>query len=206
RLPDEVLALLGDRRDLRLHCGLLTEAGLTLVERGAARSVVTGAAVGDAAFYARAADAQAISYRPVSVTHDADTLAGYRRLVAVNSALEVDLFGQVNCESAGRGMVTAFGGINDFMRAAHRAPDGLSVIALAASAERGARSRIVARLSGPGLVAVQRGDVDLVATEHGIADLRGLDIDARARALIGIAAPQFRGELGAAWDEIRAGL
>lgn len=192
RVPDLVLQQLYDRRDLLLHCGLLSPAGLALIDSGAVRHAVTGAAIGDPAFYARAAACPAIAFRPVSITHDAAELRRYERLIAINGALEVDLFGQVNCERVQGRAVASPGGINDFARAAAASPGGRSIIVLPATAASGRASRIVAAIAAPGLVTVQRGDVDMVVTEYGIADLRGRDEHARAKALIAIAAPEFR--------------
>lgn len=120
--------------------------------------------------------------------------------------MEVDLFGQANAETASGRILAGFGGLNDFLRAARASPGGRAIVMLPATGAKGTVSRIVARLGEPGLVSAQRGDIDTVVTEHGIADLRGRDLDARAAALIAIAAPQFRDELAAGWAEIRARL
>jgi acetyl-CoA hydrolase len=109
--------------------------------------------------------------------------------VAVNSAVEVDLTGQVNAEQAGGAIVGGIGGQADFARAASRSPGGCSIIALPATATGGA-SRIVARLSGP--VTTPRADVDVVVTEHGAADLRGRTLAERRLRLIAVAAPGAR--------------
>jgi acyl-CoA hydrolase len=124
-------------------------------------------------------------------------LAGQAPLIAVNGALEVDLYGQCNLELAAGELISGPGGAPDFARAAARG-EGLSIVALPATAGRSARSRIVARLDG-GLVTLGRQDVDLLVTEHGAADLRGLSASARARALIAIAAPEAREALAEAW-------
>jgi acyl-CoA hydrolase len=206
RLPDQVLARLSGRRGLKLHGGTISAAGLALLEGGAAERIVAGIAMGDSAFYARAAAADRVAFRPVTVTHGPAGLAGVERFIALNSALEVDLFGQANCETAAGRLYAGFGGINDFLRAARASPGGRAVVMLPATGAKGKVSRIVARVGEPGLVSVQRGDLDTVVTEHGIADLRGLDLDARAAALIAVAAPAFRDELTARWRQVRAGL
>jgi acyl-CoA hydrolase len=206
RLPDRVLASLADRRRLTLHGGIVSAAGLALLEAGAADRIVAGVALGDAAFYARVAAADGVRFRPVAITHGPATLAGIEGFIALNGALEVDLFGQANCEAASGRLLAGFGGINDFLRAARVSPRGRAAVMLPATGAKGAVSRIVARIGEPGLVSVQRGDLDTVVTEHGIADLRGLDIDRRAAALIAVAAPAFRDDLTARWREIRARL
>ncbi|MBX6370367.1 MAG: 4-hydroxybutyrate coenzyme A transferase, partial [Rhodospirillales bacterium] len=144
--------------------------------------------------------------RPAPITHGPAGLGGIERFIALNSAMEVDLFGQANAEAASGRILAGFGGLNDFLRAARASPGGRTVVMLPATGAKGTVSRIVARLGDPGLVSAQRGDIDTVVTEHGIADLRGRDLDSRAAALIAIAAPQFRDELAARWAEIRARL
>jgi acyl-CoA hydrolase len=206
RVPDLLLARLSDRRGLRLHGGTVSPAGLALLESGAVTGIVAGMALGDAAFYDRVAAAPGVAFRPVSITHDTVALGARPRFIAFNAALEVDLFGQANCESAGGRLVTSFGGINDFLRAGRASPGGRAIVMLPSTAARGATSRIVPRIAAPGLVSVQRGDVDTVVTEHGVADLRDLDLDGRAAALIAIADPRFRDDLAARWRETRAGL
>ena len=125
---------------------------------------------------------------------------------AVNSALSVDLFGQANLEIADGQAVSGIGGAADFARGARLSPGGLSIVALPSSFKRGTRSRIVPRL-GDGLASLSRIDIDVVVTEHGAADLRGLCVNGRAEALIEVADPAFRASLGDAWRATRtAGL
>ena len=142
------------------------------------------------------------------VTHDLATLMNMRGLVAVNSALEVDLFGQCNLEHANGRAVSGCGGAPDFARGARMAPGGLSVVALnAAFSSKGkAASRILPTLSSNAVASLSRVDVDVVVTEFGIAHLRGRSVHERAEALIGVAAPEFRDELQAAWNAIAAKL
>ena len=204
RLPDQVLTRLTGRRGLKLHGGAVAAAGLALLECGAAESIVTGLALGDEIFYARIADAPRVAFRPVSMTHGPAGLQGVQRFVALNTALEVDLFGQANCEAAGGKLRASFGGLNDFVRAARTSTGGRSALMLPAVSQQSGASRIVARLDDPGLVSVQRGDADTVVTEHGVADLRGLDMDARAAALIAVAAPEHRDNLAEHWTRWRA--
>jgi 4-hydroxybutyrate CoA-transferase len=196
RLPDQVLGRLSERQRLTLHGGTVTASALALLERGAVIRIVAGVALGDEVFYARVATAPGIQFRPVSVTHGAAGLTGIDRFVAINTAIEVDLFGQANCEVAGAKLRAGFGGLNDFLRGAQNSPGGRSVLMLPAS-------HIIPRIGDPGLVSVQRGDVDTVVTEHGITDLRGLSMQERAAALIAVAAPDRRAELEAGWKQLR---
>ena len=129
---------------------------------------------------------------PTSYTHSIRTLSRVRGLVSLNSALEVDLTGQVNAEAIGTDYIGAVGGQVDFVRAAAQSEGGVSIIALPATG-KGGDSKIVARLAGP--VTTARSDVDVIATEHGAARLRGLTLRERIRALVSIAAPQHRDAL-----------
>jgi acyl-CoA hydrolase len=130
---------------------------------------------------------------PVERTHDLSALSGRDRLVAVNTALEVGLDGSVNVERIGGRTVAGSGGHPDFCAAASRSPGGLSVVALRSSF--GARSGIVERCE---VVSTPRVDVDVVVTEHGVADLRGLDDVGRAAALVAVADPAHRATLASA--------
>jgi acyl-CoA hydrolase len=143
----------------------------------------------------------AIRLRATSYTHDAVVLGNFRRFVAVNGALEVDLTGQVNAETVGGRHVGIVGGQMDFVRAANRSLEGRSIIALQSTNRDRSRSRIVARLAD-GIVTTPRAEVDLIVTEHGIAELRGRTLAERARALIQVADPAFRAELARAGERL----
>jgi acetyl-CoA hydrolase len=136
----------------------------------------------------------ALQVRATTYTHDAGVLGNFRRFVAINGALEVDLTGQVNAETAGGRHIGLVGGQMDFVRAANRAPEGRSIIALQSTNRDRSRSRIVAGLAD-GVVTTPRAEADVIVTEHGIAELRGRTLSERARALIAIADPTFRVEL-----------
>ena len=160
------------------------------IDRGV---LVTGLAVGGSALYDRVPDMPVV-LRPASYTHAPEVLARLRRLVSINSALEVDLTGQVGAESVHGRALGAVGGQADFSGAAART-GARSIIALRATV--GGRSTVVAGLSGP--VTTARADVDVVVTEHGVAHLRGVPLGERAARLVAIAAPEHR-------DQLRRGL
>ncbi|MBX3481691.1 MAG: hypothetical protein KF842_14965 [Caulobacter sp.] len=192
------------RRGLKIHSGMVTDPLVDLLDEAAVDSVVTGLAAGTARLRERLGDRR-IRFEPSDHTHDIRVLASIPRLVAVNSALEIDLFGQANAEFQNGRQISGVGGLTDFLRGARLSDGGVPIIALPASARGDSISRIVPRLS-PGCVSVPRADVGVVITEHGVADLRGLDLDARARALIDIAGPTHRDRLATAWDEMRRSL
>jgi acyl-CoA hydrolase len=132
----------------------------------------------------------AIEVRHTRFTHSAQALALLQRLHAVNGALEVDLSGQVNCETLGSRPRGGIGGLLDFARAARVSDGGRGITVLASTASGGRVSRIVPQLSGPATLG--RADVDAVVTEHGVAHLRDMSLAERARRLIAVAAPQHR--------------
>lgn len=194
------LAALEGRRGLRIHSGMVTDPLLPVLESGAVDEVVTGLALGTRPLFEACGSDRRIRFEPASFTHDIRTLAAIPRLVAVNSALEVDLFGQANAEFIDGRQVSGVGGLTDFLRGARLSEGGVPIVALNATAK--GRSRIVPRLA-PNAVSVPRADMGVVVTEHGAADLRGLDLDGRAQALIAVAAPEHRDGLSNAWDQIR---
>lgn len=204
KIPDAVLRALSGHRDLRLHTGLIGDGALALVHSSAMASgpsALVGVAIGSEALY-RGLDHEHFQFRPVTATHDPATLAAIERLVTINSAIEVDLFGQVYAEASSRGFQSGPGGASDYARGARASSGGLRIIALPAAA--GTTSRIVAPGRGHGPVSLSRFDVDVIVTEHGAADLRAKTYAERAAALIAIAAPEHREALERAWHAAAA--
>lgn len=204
-----VLGALGGHKRLRIHSGMITDPVIGLIEAGAVESergaVTTGVAIGSEALYARAAGDPHFAFRPVPETHALPRLAAIDRFTAINSVIEVDLFGQANAEFINGRQVSGAGGLVDFLRGAAAAPGGRGILALTSTARAGKVSRIVPRLA-PDATTIARADVQFVVTEHGIADLRLADIDARAEALITIAHPDFRASLAHEWDMMRRAM
>ncbi|HJN03693.1 MAG TPA: acetyl-CoA hydrolase/transferase C-terminal domain-containing protein [Alphaproteobacteria bacterium] len=205
KIQAAVLGPLTDRKDLRLHAGMICDPLTGLLASGAfakrskARPpVTTGVAVGSRGFYDFVSQSSDITFRPVTHTHDAGVLSEIENLVAINSSIEIDLLGQANAEMIGGRQVSSAGGLVDFMRGAHRSRGGRAVLALISATSDGKTSRIVPNFATGTAVSCARADIDFVVTEHGIADLRGTGVRARAEALIQIAAPAFRAELEAA--------
>lgn len=201
--PAAAVARLTDRKGLVVRSGMVTEGYRALASAGALATGghITGLALGSPDFIAWAC--QAFAFEDATVTHGAASLARAERLWAINSALEIDLFGQANVEWQGGRLVSGLGGAPDFARAARRSSGGRAILALPATA-RGA-SRIVARIAAP-TVSIPRDDTDLVITQHGVADLRGATMEGRAAGLIAIAAPEHRAGLAEAWAEMRRGM
>ncbi len=208
-LPVAVARALGGHQQLGLHSGVITDAAVDLIEAGVVtnryKGIDYGVSVTGGLFGSRRlldfADRNAgIAMRRATYTHSAAAMAQIEGLFSINSAVGIDLSGQVNAEVAGDRYVGAVGGQVDFVRGARLSPGGRSIIALASTTPDGRHSKIVANL-GVQPVTTARSDVDLVVTEFGVADLWGLDLLARAKALAAIAHPTFRDALAA---DIRA--
>jgi len=202
-IPQAVLEALADHRDLALH-SLLVDQGVALVERG----VVTGArkrlhrgrmdlaeAMGTRRTFEFVGASEAVNMESSAFVHDPEVVARLDGFVAINSALEIDLTGQVTAESLGPRQVAGIGGQFDFALGASRAAGGASIIALPSTGRDGAVSRIVPRLAHGAAVTTPRYLADWVVTEQGAARLRGLSDRARATALLAVAHPRFQGEL-----------
>jgi acyl-CoA hydrolase len=198
-LPSAVLTALEGHKDLGLHSGMISDAALRLIDRGVLTGArkeidpglhVTGAALGTAALYDRLPGLP-VAFRPASYTHAPQVLSQFRSFVSINSAIEVDLTGQVGAELRNTTYAGAVGGQVDFSRAAAMT-GGRSIIAMRADS-RG-ESTIKTALEY-GAVTTARADVDFVVTEHGAAALRGCSLTERARRMIAVAAPEHRERL-----------
>ncbi|BCH32350.1 acetyl-CoA hydrolase [Mesorhizobium sp. L-8-10] len=201
-VPNALLAALGDRRRLGLHSGVVGDAIVPLIESGVLDNstktldrgrTVTNALAGTRRLSDFADGNPDLLVEPVDRTHDHSVLAGLKGFVSVNSAVEVDLTGQVGSEVAGRHYLGTIGGQLDFVRGALAAEGGRSIMGLPARTAKGT-SRIVARIESA-VVTVPRSDADIIATEFGIAELRGKSIEQRVKAMISIAHPDERDAL-----------
>ena len=199
-LPEAILGQLADRRDLGVHSGAIGDQVAALMQAGvinnARKSIDRGVSIAGIMFGSKRLhdfahrNAQ-IQFRSSAYTHGPGVLAQIERFTAINSAVEVDLSGQINAEVAAGVYVGAVGGAVDFLRAAHYSKGGLPIVALPSTAGR--HSRIVAKLNGP--VSTPRSDAGLIVTEYGVADLRGATLGERARRMIAIAHPEQRERL-----------
>lgn len=206
-IPDAVMALLSDRRHLGIHTEMLSDGVMKAFESGVItgrfktrhrRKVVTTFALGTRALYDWLHENAAVEAHPCDHTNDLVVASSHDRLVAINSAISVDLGGQVNSDSIGTRVFSGVGGQLDFIRAAARSNGGVPIIALPATAKNGAVSRIVPALAQGAGVVTPRADVHWVVTEYGAVNLFGLGLRERGERLASIAAPQFRDELLAA--------
>jgi len=211
-IPAATALALRDKRDLGIHTEMFTDAIVDLVEAGVitgARKernpgkLVTAFLMGTKRLYDFVHDNPMVEMRPVDFTNDTHVIRGFSRMTAINSAIEIDLTGQVVADSIGPRMYSGIGGQMDFMRGAGLATEGRAVIALPSTAAGGAASRIVPFLQEGAGVITTRGHVRTVVTEWGVAELFGKTLGERARALIGIAHPDYREELTTAARERR---
>ena len=203
-IPSAVGLALRDKRDLGIHTELFTDPVLDLVEAGAITGaakeinrgkIVTAFLMGSARLYRFVHDNPMIEMRPVDYTNDTAVIRRFRRMVAINSAISIDLTGQVSADSIGTRFYSGVGGQMDFMRGAALADEGRAIIALPSTAAGGTVSRIAPVLAEGAGVVTSRAHVRTVVTEHGIAELFGRSVRERAAALIAIAHPDFRDEL-----------
>jgi acyl-CoA hydrolase len=203
-IPDAVMAGLRERSDLGVHTEMLSDGVMALAKAGVITGrkknllpgkIVTSFLMGTRELYDWVDDNPAVEMRPSSFTNDIFQIARNDNMVAVNSALAVDLTGQVAADSIGTRFFSGIGGQVDFIRGAARSRGGKPIIALPSTAKGGAISRIVPVLEEGAGVVTSRGDIHYVVTEYGAADLWGKNIRQRTEALIGIAHPDFRGEL-----------
>ena len=204
-IPAAALSCLRGHRDLGIHSGAITDGIIELIENGVITNarksadqgiIVTNTVLGSRRLFDYVHRNPKVQVRPTSYTHSYDVVRSMGNFRAINSAIEVDLTGQINAEVAGNAYVGGIGGQVDFVTGALAAEGGRSIIALPATARGGTSSRIVSRLH---TVTTPRSDADLVVTEYGIADLRNATLEERATRLIAIAAPQVRDDLTREW-------
>jgi acyl-CoA hydrolase len=200
-VPDAVLSLLQDRRHLGVHSEMFSDGVMELVEAGVITNerktlhrgkIIAGFLMGSRRLYDFVDDNAIIELHPNEYTNDPFLIAANERMVAINSALQVDLTGQVCADSMGTRIYSGVGGQADFIRGAARSKGGRPIIALPSTAKDGKVSRIVPLLEPGSGVVTTRADVHFVVTEHGVAALHGKTLRQRAEALIAVAHPEFR--------------
>jgi acyl-CoA hydrolase len=203
-IPDAVLPFLMDRKDLAVHSELVSDGVIPLIDAGVLtgarknfkpRKIILGFALGTKKLFDFVDNNPIFEFHPTAYTNDPALIARNDNMVAINSALQVDLTGQVCSDSIGSQFYSGIGGQVDFLRGASRAKNGKPIIAISSTAKNGTISRIVPTLSSGAGVVTSRGLIRYVVTEYGVAYLHGKTIRERAQALIDIAHPKFREEL-----------
>lgn len=203
-VPDAVLARLGDKRDLGVHTEMFSDRLLDLMATGAITNrfkqvhpgrTVTSFVLGSKRLYDFVHDNPMVEFHSCDRTNDTALIGRNPRVTAINSAIQIDLTGQVCADSIGHRIYSGIGGQMDFIRGAARSRGGKPIIALPSTAAEGRHSRIVWELTPGSGVVTTRGHVHWVVTEYGAVNLHGLSIRERADALISIAHPDFRAEL-----------
>jgi 4-hydroxybutyrate CoA-transferase len=205
-IPSAVTLFLGDKKDLGIHTEMMTNCVVDLVESG----IVTGIAkernrgkivcsfmMGTQKLYRFVDDNPMVEMRACDFTNDTHIIRSFRRMTAINSAISIDLTGQICADSIGWHMYSGVGGQMDFMRGAALAPEGRAIIAMPATAADGRVSRITPFLAEGSGVVTTRAHARTIVTEWGVAELHGKSIRERAQELIAIAHPDFRDELTA---------
>ncbi len=210
-IPDAALRCLHSHRDLGVHTEMFSDGVLPLVASGVINNrrkrkrpgqIVTGFVMGTRALYDFVDDNPEVAFLDIAYVNDASIIRQNPGVVAINSAIQVDLTGQVCADSIGTRIYSGVGGQMDFMRGASLSEGGRAIIALPSTAAGGRVSRIRPLLDPGAGVVTTRAHVQTVVTEHGVAELRGRSLAERAQALIRIAAPAFREELAAAAREV----
>lgn len=200
-IPNAVMAALGDHKHLGVHTELISDGIVDLMKKGVIDNsmksrkrgkTVAAFCMGSRSTYEYINDNPAIEFRTIDYTNNPLVIASHRNMVAINSALEIDLTGQATAESIGKMFYSGIGGQADFMRGAVLAPGGKTILTIPSTAKGGTVSRIVPSLQEGAGVTLHRSDVHYVVTEYGIAHLHGKNIRERAMDLIAIAHPKFR--------------
>lgn len=203
-IPDAVLRRLGDKHDLGIHTEMFSDGVIDLIEGGVVTNrlkkvhpgrSVTSFVNGSRRLYEFVHDNLLVEFHPCDRTNDTSLIRKNDKVVAINSALEIDLTGQICADSMGHTIFSGIGGQMDFVRGAALSRGGKAIIALPSTAARGQVSRIVPALKPGAGVVTTRGHVHWVATEYGAVDLHGMTLRERGEALVSIAHPSFRAEL-----------
>lgn len=210
-IPDAVLTFLGEKKDLGIHSEMISDGVIELVDKGVINGkrkclhpskIIITFAMGSDRFYRWLDNNSMVEMHPVDYVNDPFVIAQNENMVSINSAISVDLMGQVSADAMGAFQFSGVGGQVDFVRGVRRSKNGRSIITLPATAKGGTVSRIAVTLQNGQAVTTSRNDVDHIVTEFGVASLRGKTLRERAKSLIAIAAPQFREDLEKAYREV----
>lgn len=211
-IPEAVLTYLENKKDLGVHTEMFSDGLINLIEKGVVNcskktlhpgKIIATFLMGTHTLYDYVDNNPFVEFRPVHYVNNPSVIARNNKMVAINSALQVDFTGQVCADSLGHTLYSGFGGQLDFIRGAAQSEGGKPIIAIPATANNGEVSRIVHELYPGGGVLTTRADVHYVVTEYGVAELHGRSVRERVKSLIRIAAPQFRDELKAKAKEYK---
>lgn len=210
-IPNAVLKKLHNHKHLGIHTELFSDGVIDLVEAGVITNerktfhrgkIIAGFLIGTQRLYNFVDDNPIVEMHPTEYVNDPFNIAQNEKMVAINSAIEVDLTGQVCADSIGTRLYSGVGGQVDFVRGAARSVGGMPIVALPSTAKNGTLSRIVPMLKQGAGVVTSRNDVHYVATEYGVVELYGRTIRERCKLLIDIAHPKFRAELAEAAEQL----
>jgi 4-hydroxybutyrate CoA-transferase len=210
-IPDMIQRFMMDKKEIGVHSGMLTDGIIDLIEGGVVTNTrkpfdhgvsITAGLMGTDVLYRYADNNPRILLQSVEYTHNIEILGRIPNFVGINSAIEVDLHGQINAESLGVDQVSGVGGQLDFVRAAEHAPGGMAITAMTSTSPNGKHSRIVACPRLGTTITTPRHDAHLVVTEYGHADLRGKTLKQRARALLKVAHPDFRDRIKEEYEKL----
>lgn len=208
-VQQSTLLSLTNHKNLRIHSGMVSDPLLELLNAGAIantrNAITTGVAAGTDTLYDEISRHSNTRFRPASYTHSIHVISGIKNFKSINSALQIDLSGQVNAESLNGKQVSGLGGLTDFHRGAAASMNGQGIIALSSTTSDQKISRIVPSLPESS-VTIGRGEADTFVTEHGIANLRGKSLDQRASEILSIAHPKFRDSLANKWEFLRSSM
>ncbi|MEA1959561.1 MAG: acetyl-CoA hydrolase/transferase C-terminal domain-containing protein [Chloroflexota bacterium] len=213
-IPEALVKTLKNRKHLGLHTGMISDSAVDLMESGVVTNerkahdtgkTVSGAAVGSERLFKFIHRNPQVEMYPYTYTHDPNIISKFDNFITIVSAIEMDLTGQINSETVKGVQISAVGGLAEWLRGAAAAPNGRSIIAFTSSIKGKTShiSRIIPRLGEGTITSVPRYDVDCIATEYGMAELRGKTLNERAKSLIAIAHPDFREGLEKAWRGIK---
>jgi len=212
-IPDAVLRRLGDKHDLGIHTEMFSDTLIPLIEGGVVTNrykkvhpyrTVTSFVAGSQRLFDFVHNNALVEFHPCDRTNDTSLIRKNPKVVAINSAIEIDLSGQVCADSIGHNIFSGIGGQMDFIHGAALSEGGLPIIAIPSTAKQGTLSRLVPRLKNGAGVVTTRGHVHWVVTEYGAVNLWGMTLRQRAEALISIAHPDFRAELRREVNELRS--
>lgn len=208
KVSQSVAKGLVDHKGLAVVSGLVDDNILMLEGMGVldrSRPIVTGAAIGSRTLYDALERNERFCFSTTAETHALDSLLGHNDFYSVNTTLQIDLFGQVNSEVVNGRIISTPGGFPDFLRGATMNPTGRGIVTVRARGGAKTAPGIVMQMTSPASVSAAKTDIDVVVSEFGVAELRFLSMDARAEALIAIAAPEDRDRLQSEWDAFRSG-